>query len=1078
MSKLPRHDRGPSRFGDLMRALGATIVLLALLVGMPLALATLIGWPLPHAVPSIDELRETFTGPGFAVPDEAIVKTLAALAWLYWAHLLLCVLVELVAAVRGRVAGGVPLGGINQEMASRLVAAVLVLMPGQGAMGAAAAALPLHAGLERPVAVAAPQVPGPGIRTAFEQDQGGPAARLGGAGEGGAWHGPGGAAVGHGPAAERDAALGGHAAARQATKSYVVRRGDNLWDIAGAHLPRAGAKAAAGGTVECDPFRWKEIYELNKGKRQPGGGRLLDQDLIQPGWVLTMPADAVGLPDDAPPARPPAREARPGGGSGGRDGADPKDGGPGAASPTGTTVAPTTTRPPETTAAPSTSARSAPDRATDPSRPAAEAPPATSRDRAEAERGAPAERRARGWFASLPWITGGGLLAAGVLATLLKLRRVRQRRRPTGWRTPPPTVLEAEAELDMRAAELPELAEFLDLALRAMAAGISRDGLEVPHVLGVIAGNKTLEVILSEPSPGTPAPFETTLSRRRWTLPLATPVAELERLARDVASPLPALVTIGVADQGHVLVNLESFGLVGLAGDLTASRALLNAVAIEFATSSWTDFVEVYMIGFGQELAGLERIRVAASLEEVLPRLEEQARAVSRALDETGRRSLLAGRVDGVASESWTPAVVLCAEPPSPAAQRRLEDLTADPARSPIVAVAIAIGDDAELSGPGWTFTLPADPEDPMRVPPLNLEVEPLRLDDASYAAIVELLRSATGPVAAVTGGHDAVAGRGDAGSGGWVPAEADWAPTEASQLVPRNAAMAMADAAGGAGDGHGAVEGGPAADQAAAGADPTRPAAIEVRVLGRVEVGGVGRIERGKSEELIVFLALHPEGVDSDRIADALWRGVPPAKATLNTTTTVARNSLGATEDGSLRLPHARNGVYRLDPSVGLDWARFQALAARAEGKGAGGSDDLRMALELVRGRPFEGVRPRTYGWALLDLAAVMEAAVVDAADRLAELRLAAGDALGAQWAARAGLRISPYDERLYRRLMLAADLAGNPAGVEAVMEELLKRLDDDSFEPWDALHDETRKLYDRLLGARQPGPPQRRRA
>ncbi len=36
----------------------------------------------------------------------------------------------------------------------------------------------------------------------------------------------------------------------------------------------------------------------------------------------------------------------------------------------------------------------------------------------------------------------------------------------------------------------------------------------------------------------------------------------------------------------------------------------------------------------------------------------------------------------------------------------------------------------------------------------------------------------------------------------------------------------------------------------------------------------------------------------------------------------------------------------------------------------------------------------------------------------------------------------MSPYDERLYRRLLTCADRDGNPAGVERVMGELLAQL------------------------------------
>jgi DNA-binding SARP family transcriptional activator len=93
------------------------------------------------------------------------------------------------------------------------------------------------------------------------------------------------------------------------------------------------------------------------------------------------------------------------------------------------------------------------------------------------------------------------------------------------------------------------------------------------------------------------------------------------------------------------------------------------------------------------------------------------------------------------------------------------------------------------------------------------------------------------------------------------------------------------------------------------------------------------------------------------------------------------------------------------------------------------------------------------------------MESTIVDVADRLAGMLLDAADHAGARWAVRRGLLAAPYDERLYRWLMLAADAAGNLAGVESVMDELLLRLDEEGLEPYDSLHEETRALYEQLI-------------
>jgi hypothetical protein len=40
--------------------------------------------------------------------------------------------------------------------------------------------------------------------------------------------------------------------------------------------------------------RYKEIFDLNKGRLQPNGGRLEDPGEIEPGWILRLPADATG----------------------------------------------------------------------------------------------------------------------------------------------------------------------------------------------------------------------------------------------------------------------------------------------------------------------------------------------------------------------------------------------------------------------------------------------------------------------------------------------------------------------------------------------------------------------------------------------------------------------------------------------------------------------------------------------------------------------------------------------------------------------------------------------------------------
>ena len=62
-----------SRRRDVAAFLGSLITLLALLIGVPAALALLAGWPLPHALPSVAEVRRALDN-GWS-PDGLFVYT-------------------------------------------------------------------------------------------------------------------------------------------------------------------------------------------------------------------------------------------------------------------------------------------------------------------------------------------------------------------------------------------------------------------------------------------------------------------------------------------------------------------------------------------------------------------------------------------------------------------------------------------------------------------------------------------------------------------------------------------------------------------------------------------------------------------------------------------------------------------------------------------------------------------------------------------------------------------------------------------------------------------------------------------
>ena len=65
------------RSARLLRGITSLVATLLLLVGVPVLLATLVGWPLPTTLPSVDSLENAArTG----ISDQVVVNTLAVIA--------------------------------------------------------------------------------------------------------------------------------------------------------------------------------------------------------------------------------------------------------------------------------------------------------------------------------------------------------------------------------------------------------------------------------------------------------------------------------------------------------------------------------------------------------------------------------------------------------------------------------------------------------------------------------------------------------------------------------------------------------------------------------------------------------------------------------------------------------------------------------------------------------------------------------------------------------------------------------------------------------------------------------------
>jgi DNA-binding SARP family transcriptional activator len=257
-----------TRLAKIGKGLGAFVLLVVLVAGIPWALWHFVGWPLPHHVPSTAQVGHALNRQG--IPAQTLVDALAVVVWLTWATLLASLAVEVPAAFSGRRPPRIPVAGLLQPLTGPLVAAVIVAC-------LSLAPRPAHAGspgipsrgvpaARRPVAAL---VVNDAVLTATVQTS--PAVTAMSA-----------------PTASADPTPAATAAASPTT--YVVQRGDTLWGIAQRQLG--------------DPLRWSEIYQLNEGRPQPGGATLTDPHWIDPGWTLLLPATTTANP--APPSAAPA----------------------------------------------------------------------------------------------------------------------------------------------------------------------------------------------------------------------------------------------------------------------------------------------------------------------------------------------------------------------------------------------------------------------------------------------------------------------------------------------------------------------------------------------------------------------------------------------------------------------------------------------------------------------------------------------------------------------------------------------------------------------------------------------------
>jgi nucleoid-associated protein YgaU len=211
----------------------AALTIVTLVAGIPAALLSLLGSPVPAAAPTLEGVLGALTRPD---DGQLLLGLLEVVAWVAWGMFTASIAVEVLARAS---ALRIPSLGPQQAAAATLVAtAALLLAPAS----------------HGPAAAAGPGAGQPAPAGATETASGG--AEVSGA--------------------STDAAT----APPPGFRAHVVEAGEHLWQIAEEELGEGS--------------RHGELFRATRGLAQPDGRVLERPDLIRPGWTVLVPGTGAG----------------------------------------------------------------------------------------------------------------------------------------------------------------------------------------------------------------------------------------------------------------------------------------------------------------------------------------------------------------------------------------------------------------------------------------------------------------------------------------------------------------------------------------------------------------------------------------------------------------------------------------------------------------------------------------------------------------------------------------------------------------------------------------------------------------
>lgn len=353
-------------------------------------------------------------------------------------------------------------------------------------------------------------------------------------------------------------------------------------------------------------------------------------------------------------------------------------------------------------------------------------------------------------------LTGGALLAAGLLS-VFAARRWHQRRR----RQPGQTIqLSSEAAttlttLEAEAAVAP-LAE-IDYGLRLLAQHCRDTETDVPVLKYLAISATEANLYFEQDITNLPAPFQSTMDANLWNLPFGA-LDTSEPL--DIFAPYPALITLGDDTQGAALMlNLEYAGTLQLhdpfqgTGQVNTINQIIGSIAAELLLNPWAEGLRLSLLGLDDTfLNALSADRIttytAEQSEECLTALTAEAHDLKNFLESEGYDSVHEARM--AAAESFPAHIVIVSDTIDEMDRSDLLDLVRT---MPNVAIAVISHEEdsvEELDANSRTHRLTVtraphgDISDTMlELQPVRMPLIPRYLDEDEEEAILALLKEA-----------------------------------------------------------------------------------------------------------------------------------------------------------------------------------------------------------------------------------------------------------------------------------------------------------------------------------------------